>query len=431
MDSPINYASVSSAGDHVMRICIHRGTKEIGGTCVEIESQGKRIVLDIGLPLDVVDPDGMLLHPVPGFDKPYDSLLGVLISHPHQDHYGLAYRLPEETTFLIGEAAQSILEAADAFTPAGLMLRNVIHLENRKPIELGPFTITPYLVDHSAYDSYAVLVEADGKRLFYSGDFRIHGRKSVLVERLIKNPPKDVDLLLMEGTTLGRPETEKGFPTEEDLVPKLIDLFNKTDGLALVWASGQNIDRLVTLYKACRKAGRQLILDVYTAHILRATGNPNIPQADWEGIKIFLPAGQKFRIIKDQAFELSNVFKPFRIYPENIAAVAPKSVMLFRPSMIRDLEKMEGLQIGRMIMSMWGGYLKDEHNKPLLEWLEAQGIGLDHCHTSGHASQLDLKRLRRSIQEAMLVPVHTDAAHHFDTWEGETHHLDDGNWFQL
>jgi hypothetical protein len=23
-----------------MRICIHRGTKDIGGTCVEIESQG-------------------------------------------------------------------------------------------------------------------------------------------------------------------------------------------------------------------------------------------------------------------------------------------------------------------------------------------------------------------------------------------------------
>ena len=38
-----------------MRICIHRGTREIGGTCVEIESQGKRLVLDVGLPLDCLD----------------------------------------------------------------------------------------------------------------------------------------------------------------------------------------------------------------------------------------------------------------------------------------------------------------------------------------------------------------------------------------
>ena len=40
-----------------MRVCIHRGTREIGGTCIEIESQDKRIVLDIGVPLDVKDAD--------------------------------------------------------------------------------------------------------------------------------------------------------------------------------------------------------------------------------------------------------------------------------------------------------------------------------------------------------------------------------------
>ena len=137
-----------------MRLCIHRGAKEIGGTCVEIEAQGKRIVLDVGLPLNETDPDAMPLHAVPGFDTPDPSLLGVVISHPHQDHYGLAYRLPRETTFLIGKTARSILEAAGAFTPSFLRLQNVMPLENRQPLELGPFTITPFLVDHSAYDSY-------------------------------------------------------------------------------------------------------------------------------------------------------------------------------------------------------------------------------------------------------------------------------------
>ena len=32
-------------------------------------------------------------------------------------------------------------------------------------------------MDHSAFDAYAFLVEAEGRSLFYSGDFRIHGRK--------------------------------------------------------------------------------------------------------------------------------------------------------------------------------------------------------------------------------------------------------------
>ena len=43
-------------GDAV-RVCIHRGAKQIGGTCIEIESQGKRLVLDIGQPLDCPDPE--------------------------------------------------------------------------------------------------------------------------------------------------------------------------------------------------------------------------------------------------------------------------------------------------------------------------------------------------------------------------------------
>ena len=67
-----------------MKVCIHRGTKEIGGTCVEIESHGKRIVLDVGLPLNVADPDQLPLPPVKGFDQPDPDLLGVVISHPHQ-----------------------------------------------------------------------------------------------------------------------------------------------------------------------------------------------------------------------------------------------------------------------------------------------------------------------------------------------------------
>lgn len=208
-----------------MRVCIHRGTKEIGGTCVEIESQGKRIVLDVGLPLDVADPDAFPMHPIKGFEAADVSLLGVVISHPHQDHYGLAHRLPKETAFLTGKAAEAILAAAALFSPAGLKLKKVKHLADRIPIKLGPFRITPYLVDHSAYDSYAVLVEADGKRLFYTGDFRAHGRKSRLIEKLIDNPPTNVDILLMEGTCVGREDGDKGFPTEDDLVPRFVEIF--------------------------------------------------------------------------------------------------------------------------------------------------------------------------------------------------------------
>jgi ribonuclease J len=412
-----------------MRACIHRGTKEIGGTCVEVESQGKRIVLDIGVPLDVADPDQFELPPVNGFQQHDPSLLGVIISHPHQDHYGLAYRLPKETLFLIGKAAQSILDAASLFSPSGTALQNVLYLEDRNPIVLGPFTITPFLVDHSAYDSYAVLIEAEGKGLFYTGDLRAHGRKGTLFEKLLRLPPAPVDVLLMEGTTVGR--ADQGFPSETELEARFVELFRQTVGMPLVCCSSQNIDRLVTIVRACIKTKRTFIIDMYTAHVLRATGNERLPQAHWDCIKVFLPTSQKLRIIDKAAFEVSESYKNWRIYPQELAAVAPHSVMLFRPSMIRDLEKAQCLDGARLIYSLWSGYLEQERSKRFVEWTQGRAIPLVHCHTSGHASVKDLQRLRQAFPEAVVVPIHTNQPDKFSEFFANVQFRQDGEWWNI
>jgi ribonuclease J len=412
-----------------MRICIHRGTKEIGGTCVEIESQDKRLVLDVGLPLDALADDTFPLHPIRGFESSDPSLLGVVITHPHQDHYGLAHRLPVETNFLIGEAGQAILAAAALFSPAGVKLKVSTPLVDRKPIHLGPFTITPFLVDHSAYDSYAVMVEADGKRLFYTGDFRAHGRKGSLTNRLIENPPTEVDVLLMEGTCIGREVDDVGFPTEDDLVPRLTEIFRKTKGMPLVWCSSQNIDRLVTIFKACRQARRQFILDVYTAEILRATGNERLPQADWNGIKVFLPFYQKLRIVKEKAFDVASPYYPYRIYPETFAQVASKSVLLFRPSMVRELETAGCLDDACVVCSVWGGYIDAPRNEWFLKWTKDCGTPLHRCHTSGHASVPDLQRMRGAFPNAVAVPVHLTDRKRFSEIFSEVELHEDGEWW--
>jgi ribonuclease J len=412
-----------------MRVCIRRGAKQIGGTCIEIESQGKRLVLDVGMPLDAEDPAKVELPAVPGFNKKDPALLGIILSHPHMDHYGLAFRVPKTTPFLMGAAAERILAAAAVFTPSGGSFDHVIHLVDRQPIPLGPFVITPFLMDHSAYDSYAVLVEADGKRLFYTGDLRAHGRKAKLFERLVAHPPTNVDVLLMEGTTIKRQGTEEGFPTETDLEKDLVRIIRATAGMPLVWCSGQNIDRLVTVFRAAKQSGRQLIVDMYTAHILKATGNQNLPQADWEGMRVFLPEFQKRRIRRNEEFELVADYKPYRIYPEDLATAAKHSVMLFRPSMQIDVERAGCLDGACLVYSMWDGYLADEKTQQVLSWLKERGIPMNKCHTSGHASVNDLRRLRTAFASAVVVPVHcADPEAYAKAFERVVPHEDNALW---
>ena len=184
-------------------------------------------------------------------------------------------------------------------------------IAHREPLEIEPFRVTPYLVDHSAFDAYALLLEADGKRVFYSGDFRGHGRKRKLFEAMVNHPPNDVDVLMMEGTTIGRAGTDEGFATEDDLEREFVQAFRETNGLHFVWTSSQNVDRLVTIFRAAKRAGRLLLIDLYTAIVLEATGWDTIPQSDWADVKLYIPHRQRVFIKARGLFDdLKRVVNP-------------------------------------------------------------------------------------------------------------------------
>ena len=98
------------------------------------------------------------MPPVPGLEQHDPSLRAVVISHPHMDHYGLAGNIAAPV--IMGEAAWRILAEASFFTGGILPPAPSCFLRHREPATIGPFTITPFLNDHSAFDAYSMLVEA-------------------------------------------------------------------------------------------------------------------------------------------------------------------------------------------------------------------------------------------------------------------------------
>ena len=230
------------------------------------------------------------LPEISGLDGNDPSLLGILISHPHLDHFGLLTHISPMIPVGMGPAARRILTAAAPFLPGNWPVSSQgWYYKSEQSFEVNPFRITPFLVDHSAYDAYALLIESDGKRLFYSGDLRALGRKGVLFEHLVAYPPTNIDALLLEGSSLGRLNDDQQFPTEADIETQLVEAFSATEGLALVHTSAQNIDRVVSILRACKRTGRKLIIDLYTAAILEATGNLHIPQSNWPEVALFIP----------------------------------------------------------------------------------------------------------------------------------------------
>lgn len=385
-------------------LTIHRAAREIGGNCIELSTaDGSRILLDAGRPLDA--PEGScegLLPKTLDVGRPVD---GVLLSHPHQDHYGLLDELPAAWPVFCGKASEKLIRLTSGIFNK-VPLQPFHNWESGKPFALGPFTITPLLTDHSAFDAYMLLIEVAGKRLLYSGDFRLHGRKSALVRRLMDSPPESVNALVMEGTNLG---SNKPCSSETDLEKRFRQLFAATSGRVFVAWSAQNIDRTVTLYRACKSAGRTLVVDLYTAEVMEMVGDfGKLPRPGWPNIKVVVTKSFARMYRETGRAEFVDRMVKHGISADKLAETPSQWVVMTRPSLIRDFER-KGVvpnQQDAWSWSMWHGYLNGEDGCRVQAWFDQGQCPATHIHTSGHASPEDLREFAAAINPQALIPVH-------------------------
>ena len=409
-----------------MKFKIHRGTHEIGGSCVEVWTENTRILLDFGTPL--VNRDGSefnfskfknlttpelieqgVLPDIKGLYNDTDKLIdGVIISHAHQDHYGLLNYIHKAVKHYLGEATHKLIELNNLFTQQEIHIECINYFEREKTFQIGDISITPYWADHSAFDAYSFLVEAEGKSLFYSGDFRSHGRKGNAFKWFTHNAPQHVDYLLLEGTTIGR--ENKPFRTEEEIENDFVGVFQEQNKINLIYISGQNIDRIVSIFRACIKTNKILVVDVYVAKILKELSTYAkipYPSKEFENLRVMFPYYISKRLKNEGNKTILYQFKDYKITKEEISEQSDKIVMLVRPSMQKDLEHITGIDGGNLIYSMWEGYLQKSEIKKFVDYLTSRNFTIHKIHTSGHADTETLKQMVEAIKPKNIVPIHT------------------------
>jgi len=203
--------------------------------------------------------------------------------------------------------------------------------------------------------------------------------------------------------------------------------------MALVACSAQNIDRVVTVYRAAKRTARTLIIDAYAAEVLKATGHDSIPKPveGWSNLAVFIPQSQRIQLKQKGIAALVNSYRGMRVWPEQLAEQAPRAVMLFRGWMMRDLERAGAVVGAHVIWSQWDGYLRDGPGARLKSDCQARGIPFDVIHTSGHASPPDLKRLAAAVAPKHLIPIHTFERDRFPELFDNVLLVDDGQWIEV
>ncbi len=420
-----------------MRIIVHRGSHQIGGSCIELAAGSSRIILDAGLPLEADELSGPLVPPVAGlFDDGGPAVDGLFLSHAHIDHAGLIEASRADVPVWLTEGTSKMLLAGGLFArQSGVPRLRQRRLVPSQPVKVGAFQITALSVDHSIFDSVAILVEAEGRRLLYTGDLRFHGRKPGMMRQLVSVArAKPLDVLVIEGTRLGSRANEANM-SEADLESQLVSDLAAASGTALAMYSPLNVDRFVTFFRAARKTKRTLVIDPYQAFVLHLVHNHvRVPRVvDSQAMRVLMPpnfassrAGRRLAT-KRWAASLAHA----TISSEEIRTTPEKFLVLFRQSMQPWLYPYGLPRNVACIFSYWPGYLRESRLKRLMAEVTASEGSFLKRHASGHAHPDDLRRFVEDVNPRLLVPVHTTNAGAFRQWWPSTRLASDGEPMEL
>jgi ribonuclease J len=371
-----------------MQITIHRGAHQIGGTSVEISTAASRVFIDIGD--DLPGADAPPFEAIDGLTTGRPSGNALFLTHYHGDHIGrLDLVLPEISVYM-GETAKNILlNITKRVDKEGLSrVERISAFRAAETVRVGDIDVTPLMIDHSAFDAYMFIIEADGKRILHTGDFRTHGFRGGKTAKMLSHYARDIDCIISEGTMLSRPDEKVA--TERDIENEAARMMREHK-YVFALCSSANIDRIAAFCHASRTAGRIFVCDTYQYEQLET-----VRAAHAEKSKLY-DFGKIYRVGRKD----STPQKLFDLMGDKGFCMLIRKGDKFKPFL-------DEYNDGIVIYSMWQGYLHGKTaDAELVNFLAPYEVV--NLHTSGHATATALQEIYTAVKpKTGIIPVHTE-----------------------
>jgi len=389
------------------RIVFLGGIGEVGRNMACIELDGQLLVLDVGLSFPSAEMPGidLVLPDMEYVRGRVDDVVGVVLTHGHEDHVGA---LP----YLLKELDRSVPVLGTAFTlellQGKLEEHEVTHLADLQLAEpgggasVGPFSMRFFHVTHSIPDGMAVALDTPYGTLLHTGDFKldptpIDGQPTDL-HGLAEEAGRGVHVLLSDSTNAEEPGHSA---SERSVGPVVRQIVEQAPGIVVVACFSSHIHRIQQVVDAALADERVV------AFLGRSMQNS-------------VGAARRLGILQLQDRDVIDIGEVDRLDPGRVVIICtgsqgePYSALSLMAAREHKWIKLKEGDTVVLSSSLIPGNEPAIHR--VVDSLYRSGADVyhvpsDNVHASGHANQEELRLLLSLVRPRWFVPVHGERRH--------------------
>lgn len=391
----------------------------------------------------------------------------VLLTHAHVDHAAYIHYLRPDIQVYCTEASKLIMQALQETSAGGdeyitfkesfqirrneksgqmvksrgddlKVPRKMVVFEPTKRFNVDSIEVEPLPVDHSIPGVSGFIIHTSKGSIAYTADIRFHGRRKKESESFIEKCANSTpDILLCEGTRVHETFSQTEFEVENDARKAI----SKAEKLVVCSYPTRDLDRLLSFYNAAKEAGRELVIDMKQAYLLKLFQTSeqwrNIyPKPDDKHIRIYVPRKMWGILGKDLNFwtekllledykEWEREFLDYGNRTDYRYVSSHQKELLFSCNDFQlkeliDVRPEQGSQYIRSTTEPFDDEMELSEGR-VLNWLIHFGLitkkgQLTRSHVSGHGDGNQIKQVVENTKSRKLIPIHTTKERYHKKW---------------